>query len=40
MRRQKTNGTPIAPDKLEALGLSRDEILQDYRIAVRSRQPV
>lgn len=38
MRRQKTNGTPIAPDKLEALGLSRDEILQDYRIAVRSRQ--
>jgi len=38
MSSQKANGKPVAPDKLESLGLNRDEILQDYRIAVRSRQ--
>jgi len=38
MSSQKANGKPVVSGKLESLGLSRDEILQDYRTAVRSRQ--
>jgi pyruvate/2-oxoglutarate/acetoin dehydrogenase E1 component/TPP-dependent pyruvate/acetoin dehydrogenase alpha subunit len=38
MSGQKANGKPKAHRALEALGLSREEILEDYRCAVQSRQ--